>query len=233
MISTAVLFLLPLVAVPAILGGAPIDRTLLRGLEFGLVIAALIVAGGAVALFTDRPVLWTGRQVERALARLRAFRSAHAHRSTATLRPSGGHSSQRPRASSARDLPGRLIAERDLIKRTLGDKWWQALAFAAGGWLFDFAALIAALAAVGAQPRPSLVLLGYVLAALLAVIPLTPGGVGFVEIGLAAALGLAGVGAAEATTAVLAYRLVSFWLPIPIGLVTALLFRRRSASRTA
>ena len=66
-------------------------------------------------------------------------------------------------------------------------------------------------------------------AAILAWIPLTPGGLGFVEVGLAATLGLAGVGAAEATTAVLAYRLVSFWLPIPFGLVAGGLFRRRFA----
>lgn len=215
LLSTAVLFVLPVFALPAILGGAPIEPSLMHGLELGLGIAALIVAGGAVALFTDRPVRAVGRLVEKAIARWREFRPSR------TYTPPG------------KDLPTRLIEERDLIKTTLGDKWWQALAFAAGGWLFDFAALLAALAAVGATPRPSLVLLGYVVAALLAVIPITPGGLGFVEVGLAATLGLAGVGAAEATTAVLAYRLVSFWLPIPAGLVTTVLFRRRfGAART-
>jgi hypothetical protein len=64
-------------------------------------------------------------------------------------------------------------------------------------------------------------------------IPLTPGGLGFVEVGLAATLGLAGVGAAEATTAVLAYRLVSFWLPIPAGAAAGALFRRRFGGKAA
>ena len=64
-------------------------------------------------------------------------------------------------------------------------------------------------------------------------IPLTPGGLGFVEVGLVATLGLAGVGAAEATTAVLAYRLVSFWLPIPAGATAGALFRRRFAGKGA
>ncbi len=68
-------------------------------------------------------------------------------------------------------------------------------------------------------------------AGVLGTIPLTPGGVGFVEVGLAATLGLAGVGAAEATTAVLAYRLVSFWLPIPVGLVAGAVFTRRYGSK--
>ncbi len=76
-------------------------------------------------------------------------------------------------------------------------------------------------------------LLGYVVAALLAVIPLTPGGLGFVEVGLVAMLGLAGVGGAEATTAVLAYRLVSFWLPIPAGLISWVVFRHKYGANGA
>ena len=62
-----------------------------------------------------------------------------------------------------------------------------------GNWLFDYLALLAALTAVGSRPRPSLVLLAYVAAALLGMIPITPGGLGFVEAGLAATLALAGV----------------------------------------
>jgi uncharacterized membrane protein YbhN (UPF0104 family) len=39
------------------------------------------------------------------------------------------------------------------------------------------------------------------------------------------------VGAAEATAAVLAYRLVSFWLPIPVGLVAGAVFTRRYGAK--
>jgi uncharacterized protein (TIRG00374 family) len=64
-------------------------------------------------------------------------------------------------------------------------------------------------------------------------IPLTPGGLGFVEAGLVGMLTLAGVDAGESVTATLAYRLVAFWLPIPAGGVAYLLFRRRyPSSRT-
>jgi hypothetical protein len=58
-------------------------------------------------------------------------------------------------------------------------------------------------------------------------IPLTPGGLGFVEAGLVGMLVLAGVGATDAAVATLAYRLVSFWLPIPAGGVAYLMFRHR------
>jgi uncharacterized protein (TIRG00374 family) len=58
-------------------------------------------------------------------------------------------------------------------------------------------------------------------------IPLTPGGLGFVEAGLVGTLTLAGVSAHDAVLATLTYRLVSYWLPIPAGAVAYGAFRRR------
>jgi hypothetical protein len=40
-------------------------------------------------------------------------------------------------------------------------------------------------------------------------------------------LTLAGVGGQQAIVATLAYRLVSFWIPLPVGGVAYVLFRRR------
>ncbi len=71
--------------------------------------------------------------------------------------------------------------------------------------------------AVGARPHVSLVLLAFCAAQLLGTIPITPGGLGLVEAGLTGTLALAGVGGGAAVVATLAYRLVSFWLPIPLG----------------
>ena len=48
---------------------------------------------------------------------------------------------------------------------------------------------------------------------------MTPGGLGFVEAGLTATLALAGVGAGDAVLATFEYRLFSYWLPLPLGLV--------------
>ena len=92
---------------------------------------------------------------------------------------------------------------------------------------FDYTALLCALRAVGAAPRPSLVLLAYTSAELLALVPFTPGGLGFVEAGLVGTLKLAGVPGPQALAATLLYRLVAYWLPIPAGGVAYLLFRRR------
>jgi uncharacterized protein (TIRG00374 family) len=93
--------------------------------------------------------------------------------------------------------------------------------------MFDYGALLVALLAVGADPNPSAVLLAYVASQVLAMIPITPGGLGFVEAGLTATLALAGVGAGEAVVATLVYRLASYWLPMAAGFVAWWLYRHR------
>jgi hypothetical protein len=120
-----------------------------------------------------------------------------------------------------------LLSERDFLQRTLGARWKAAFTAAAGNTLFDYLALLCALRAVGARPQPSLVLLAYAAAELLALIPFTPGGLGFVEAGLVGTLTLAGVPARDALAATLLYRIVAYWLPLPAGGVAYLLFRRR------
>ena len=82
-------------------------------------------------------------------------------------------------------------------------------------------------------PRPTLLLLAFCAAALLTLVPITPGGLGFVEAGLTATLALAGVSAADAVLATLAYRLVSYWLPILVGPVAYWLHTRRTHRRAA
>jgi hypothetical protein len=62
-------------------------------------------------------------------------------------------------------------------------------------------------------------------------IPLTPGGLGFVEAGLVGTLKLAGVAASAALAATLLYRIVSFWLPLPAAGVAYALFHRREMRR--
>ena len=136
------------------------------------------------------------------------------------------------RRRPVKGLPEELISDRNFIRTTLDRRWRSAILAAAGNTGFDYLALLCALRAVGASPRPSLVVLAYASAELLAQIPFTPGGLGFVEAGLVGTLTLAGVPAHAALAATLLYRLVSYWLPIPVGAVAYLLFRRRYGSTT-
>jgi uncharacterized protein (TIRG00374 family) len=130
-------------------------------------------------------------------------------------------------------LPDRLVYERNLMRQTLGEHWRRAVLVSVGRVAFDYLALLAAVAAVGAHPHPSLIVLAYVTAVVLALIPITPSGLGFVEAGLTGALTLAGVDASHAVLATLLYRLAAYWLPLVAGPVAYVLFRvsRRRARR--
>ena len=98
-------------------------------------------------------------------------------------------------------LDKRLLDQRDAIRRVLGRKWWQAILLTAGRLGFDFGCLLAALRATGADPQPSVVLLAYSAAGIVALLPLTPGGLGIVEASLTGLLVLAGVPACHAVLA--------------------------------
>ena len=124
-------------------------------------------------------------------------------------------------------LPQQLIEERDLIKQRARRQLVEGPRFRRG----QLAVRLHGPAGGGpggqrAVPKASLVLLAYVVAALLGMIPITPGGLGFVEVGLIAALGLAGVPAAGATLATLMYRLRRLLVADPRR-------RRRAAVRAA
>jgi uncharacterized protein (TIRG00374 family) len=193
LLTFAVVLALPVLAVPAIIRGG-VSRGLLQAAVAGLVVFVVLFAIGAVLIAFDGPLEWLGRVIQRVRNRLRR------------------------RAEPLRRLPDRLVRERSRIVGTLGPRWKRALASAIGRWAFDYATLLAALAAVGSHPRPGLVLLAFCAAQLLAQIPITPGGLGFVEAGLTAMLALAGVTAGAAVLATFAYRLFSYWLPLPVGL---------------
>ena len=112
----------------------------------------------------------------------------------------------------------------------------RAISWAAANWLLDAASLWVFLAAFGKVISPVNLLVAYGLANVLAVIPLTPSGLGVVEFVLVSTLFGFGVGHGVAIDAVLGWRLVNFWLPIPAGGLTYLSFRvgphrTRTASR--
>ena len=209
-ISNGVLFCLPMVALLGSIVGAPVPNGLDRVAWGGALLFVVLFLFGYTLVRHDRPLRMFGDFLERVsrpvLRRL--------HRS-------GG-----PTADG-------LVLQRDEMVAGLGARWKRALLAAVGNWLLDYFALVAALMAVGVRPRLSLVLLAYGASALLAMIPLTPGGLGFVEAGLTAMLVLSGVPSAEALLATLAYRVVSYWLPLPAGLLAQLLFRHRFGRSSA
>ncbi len=202
LLTFATLLALPLLAVPAVLNATNVDDGLVRGVWIALGAFVVLFAIGALLLATDGPLRWIGRAVQKVRNLIMRRRE-----------PLTG-------------VPDRLVDERNLIRTVIGDRWWEALLTSIGRWGFDFGVLLAVLAAVGADASPSLVLLAYVIANLAGMIPITPGGLGFVEAGLTSTLVLAGVGAGDAVVITLGYRLISFWLPLPFGGIALLVHKR-------
>lgn len=87
--------------------------------------------------------------------------------------------------------------------------------------------LWAALAAVGGGDRPVLALVAYAITTLFGIVGVSPGGLGFVEVGAVAVLVSVGIAAA----AVVVFRVLQFWLPVAVGVVVSWWLRRRGADR--
>jgi uncharacterized membrane protein YbhN (UPF0104 family) len=200
-LTNASVFLLPVLALPVLFGPTRIADSLVQAAWAGLLIAAGMILVAVALMRSDRLLLLIGRSIQ--------------------------WSSNLLRRRDDSGLPERLSTERTRLLEFLGPRWLRAAAWTAGKVGFDYLSLLAALAAVGAEPEPALVILAYVAAMVLATIPITPGGLGFVEAGLTATLTVSGIPATMASAATLAYRLVSYWLPLVAGIPAYLLFARR------
>jgi putative heme transporter len=77
------------------------------------------------------------------------------------------------------------------------------------------------------------VLAAFAFVRLLSAFPITPGGLGVVELGLAAVLVVAGGDKAKVVAAVLVFRVLTFLLPMPVGALTYWLWRRAEGRRGA
>ena len=203
LLTFAIVLALPVLALPALLAGGTDDELRRTGL-ISLAVFVVLAVLATVLLTNDGLLRKAGSGVQAARNKLRRHSA-----------PSTG-------------LPARLVKERDRLFAALGPNIWRALAATIGRWAFDFAVLIVALAAVDSYPTPGLVLLAFCTAQVLAQIPVTPGGLGFVEAGLTATLALAGVNPGDAVLATFAYRLFTYWLPLPLGLIGLVLHRRQT-----
>ncbi|HEY8543504.1 MAG TPA: lysylphosphatidylglycerol synthase transmembrane domain-containing protein [Acidimicrobiales bacterium] len=194
LITAATVFVSPVFALPALLTVPDVPRQLV--VAAGLGVAGSLLLGGALTVFlvTTRPLELAAGVVQRLWNKVVRHHPFY-------------------------ELPAKIVEERDSIRERLGDNKRAAALAAVGTFGFDYLALLAALAAVGARPEPGLVLLAFVAAKLLGMIPVTPGGLGFVEAGLTGTLALTGISTGQAVVATAAYRVVSYFLPVMAGVV--------------
>ena len=109
-----------------------------------------------------------------------------------------------------------LLGDRELLRRLAV---WAVL-----NWLLDAAALWVFIRAFGASVRPDSLLVAFCAANIMAVIPLTPGGLGFFDVTLTGLLAFFGVGAAGGF-GFSTYRVAQYLLPIPLGAIAYVTLR--------
>ncbi len=169
-------------------------------------LAAVAIAAGLVYIFTrgeDR----MARLVRRALTRIPRVREDAAERLVRSL------------AAAVRNF------------RSDPRRMRRALAWAAANWLLGAASLWCFVAALGYYTDPVVLFAAYGIANVAAAIPLTPSGLGVIEVTLPLLLAGGGVTKTVATLAVIGWRFANFWLPIPAGALAYLSLHLQRSNR--
>jgi uncharacterized protein (TIRG00374 family) len=97
---------------------------------------------------------------------------------------------------------------------------------AAGFWAANIAVLWACFHAYGESVPKAVLIQGFFVGMTANLLPFFPGGVGSVDAGMIAAFLAFGLPSSSVFVAVLTYRVIAFWLPIPPGIVAYLQLRR-------
>jgi hypothetical protein len=100
---------------------------------------------------------------------------------------------------------------------------------AVGYWAANIAILWASFKAFGVHVPLAVLVQGFFLGMVGNLFPLAPAGVGAVDAGMIGAFVLFGIPEETVFPAILIYRLVAFWLPLPFGAVAFLQLRRTVA----
>jgi uncharacterized protein (TIRG00374 family) len=209
-------------------GGMPADRIARRSVAFFLIKSSVNFVAVAV-LGTVMAVGLVGPELSLLLTALPAALSVTVIALVLAIPRLGPGRDADPDASRVRRAV--VAARRAVIGGTaeavvlLRSRDLPVVAGAIGYWAFDNAVLWATFQAVGADVPISVVMMGYLIGQLGGLLPL-PGGVGGIDGGLIGTLIVYGAPAAPTAAAVLAYRLILFWLPLLGGAVAFALLRR-------
>lgn len=195
--DTFVKFGTPLLALAWLSTERPLSPGLVQAAVIGAALFVVVVGLGAVLLAGPETVNLIGRLIDRA--------------------PFTGDG-----------WPSRLSSMRKDTVALLADRWRSLTFWTVAGHANLYVLLLVCLRAVGVtsiEASAAAVLAAFAFGRLITAIPLTPGGLGVMEVGLTGAL--AAVSSAEEATvvaAVLLFRFLTFAIPIPLGLISWLLW---------
>lgn len=140
------------------------------------------------------------------------------------------HVARRPPVTGWEDSAVTFRAQTNELLRT---RWGPLTLATLVSHLSLFAVLLLSLRHVGVSEDEvswPAALAGFAFVRLVSALPVTPGGLGVVELGLTAALVAAGGDREPVVAAVLVYRAITYLLPIPAGGLSLLLWRRWRAA---
>jgi uncharacterized protein (TIRG00374 family) len=200
--------ILPLIVLVASVLGTAVQPRLIGAMWFGAVVLTALLVLVIAFVVRDAPWRWAARVATSVQRRVR-------------------------RPGDANELGARLIAERDLMRGALRQRAGLVAFLALAQPLADYAALYAALLAAGAHVNPAAALAAFIVSNVAGLIPLTPGGLGFVEAGLSGVLIIAGAASANAHLAVVTYRLAATWVPSIAGAIALAMFHHRHRGTVA
>jgi len=202
---------LPAIALLALVTAGRLSGGLVAAAAAGLVLLVGMVGGFGLLLRSERVALRADRGLQRALA-------------------FGCRLARRPPPSGASGAAGSLSGFRGRAAALLSARGWRITAATAATHLSLWLVLLACLRAVGlSQEQASwqLSLAAFAFVRLLTVLPVTPGGLGITELGLAGIL-TTGAGhpvTARVVAAVLFFRALTYLLPVPLGAAAGLAWR--------
>jgi putative heme transporter len=203
---------LPVLALLALLTATRPDAVLIVSAAAGLTLLAAAAAGLALLLRSERFALSAGQ----VLQRVAGFACRVARRKTQPA------------------IAGSLAAFRGRAAGLVAARGWRITVTTAAANVILWLALLACLRGTGlsqAQVPWQTSLAAFAFVRLLTVLPITPGGLGIIELGL---VGVLAAGAnhrasAQVTAAVLLWRAVTYLPPIPLGAVAFLAWRHAPA----
>jgi uncharacterized protein (TIRG00374 family) len=190
--------LLLLIGVLVALGGGAGTR------DTGVTIVGLVIIVAAMAVLLRREdILRLAQALTRAAGRRHA---------SATAGTAGTH-------GLAARIEATFARMREIPLSATATMW--IVTVAAAVWAADFGCLVCAFGAIGAAVPWYGVLLAYGVAQVAGSLPVVPGGIGIIEGSLAIILISYGASRPSALAAAIVYRVVSFWLCLAVGWISA------------
>ena len=203
---------MPIAALSLLSIGGHGDRSLFLASMVGVLVLLGAIAAFAVVLRSDQGASAVGK----GLGAVFSYFARLAHR------------------SGPKDWAEALAGFRQRTVALLSRRWVPLTAATLVSHISLYLVLLLTLRHVGV-PNDSVswqeALAAFAFVRLLSALPITPGGIGVVELGLVAALVAAGGPEAPVVAAVLVYRLLTFVLPIPVGVASYFLWQREAARR--